>query len=100
MADGLDLDALDSEAAPIPPYEFTLAGKTYTAIGPDDIDWHIAEELDPTDSPQILCALLGDDQWAEFTQHNLKARTLNKLIEAIDKHFASSVGEGDASPQS
>lgn len=97
---GLDLDALDKEAAPIPPYEFTLGGKTYTANGPTEIDWQTAWELDVNDIPGVLRATLGEEQWEEFVKHKLKASTLEKLVEAINDHFQADPGEGNASQPS
>lgn len=97
---GLDLDQIDKEAAPIPPYEFTLGGKTYTAMGPTEIDWQTAWELDVNDTPAVLRASLGDQQWDEFSKHKLKSSTLEKLVNAINNHFGSDPGEDNASQAS
>jgi hypothetical protein len=94
--DVFDLDALERDER-AEPFEFTVAGQTFTFAHPGDVDWRFTEALEQG-SPVTLCkALMGEEQYAEFAKIALPAWKMNRLIEAWGKHNGIELGESAAS---
>lgn len=93
-----DLDVLERDGAPRP-FVAKLGGKEYTFADPFEMDWQVSEGIDQTDMVGSLKALLGD-QYEDFCKHNLSVWKLQKLSDAVGKHYAKyygSQGEDSAS---
>jgi hypothetical protein len=93
--DALDLDALERDET-AEPFEFTVAGQTFSLIAPGDIDWHYAQALEDGSPEMLLQALLGD-QYDAFTAIPLPGWKVNKLLMAWGTHNGVDLGEFSAS---
>lgn len=95
----LDLDALEVEASGRP-FQFKLGGEKFTLPPGSELDWRTGEALEDGRYGEALEMLLGEKQYATFTNHALSAVKLSKLIEAYWKHIGIAPGESEASAAS
>jgi len=102
---GLDLDTLEDDGQIRPPYDFTFAGRTWTAYDPDRVDWTVIAALDSDDAREVLQVYLEPDDYAEFAQ--LKPAPpkwkVQRLLVALNRHFYGAekpAGESPALPAS
>lgn len=98
---GLDLDALERDGRP-EPFIAYVGDESFEFADPFEFDWQDAVAIDPNDIHGSLKSMLGE-QYQAFLKHRMPMWKLRALSEAVEKHYASSLGnagEGDASPAS
>jgi hypothetical protein len=94
---GLDLDALEKEGPLKEPFTFTVGGKEWSALDPEDVDWQVAFDLDTDDLRAVLRTYLGDEKFAEFAKVSIPSWKMAKLADALNQHYS---GNADGSPSS
>lgn len=97
--DVLDLDALDNEANGVP-FTFKSGGQTYTMPSGEDADWRILDALDKGDLAQAVRYLLGDEQFAQFSDRKVTLRSFKSLLNHWSKFKGDAAGEGSDSSAS
>ncbi len=95
----LNLDTLEREGGEIPPFEFTLGGRDYRLIDPQDVDWQDLL-LSMRDPVVFFTFVLPKEDQAEFFKAKLKNWKMNVLMTKYQEHFKlPSAGEAAGSPR-
>lgn len=95
----LDLDELERDGDHPEPLTVTLNGRQWTLADPVTVDWQQVLDMDVNDPRSVLAAYLGDD-FPAFAKLAVPMWKIEKLLEAIDRHYSPpgvDQGEGDAS---
>lgn len=91
----IDLDALKREGQPSEPFTFTLGGRAWACIDPEDLDWKVLLDIDENDPRDVLSAVLGDD-YAEFVTFEVPYWKLTKLMDAVNNHYRADTESGES----
>lgn len=90
----LDLDILDQEANETAvPFTFRIHGHVLTLATADDSDFRVLDALSRNDLTGAIRFLLGDEQYAKFTEKPVSMRTLKKVLAGWSEHKGISLGE-------
>jgi hypothetical protein len=98
-ADVFDLDTLETEIVGRP-FVFKVGGERFTLPAGGEADYRAISALDGGDFFGGFRGLLGDEQYARFSEHAITATRMGKLIEAYLDHQGMRPGELLASKNS
>lgn len=90
----LDLDALAREATDTPePFTFRLHGHVFSIAPGSDADFRVLDQINQDKIAEAVRLLLGEDQYAKFTEKSVSMRTLKALLSGWSEHKGVSLGE-------
>ncbi|MFE5332954.1 hypothetical protein ACFRCG_41880 [Embleya sp. NPDC056575] len=82
-------------------YSFSLGGRIYTLLSPDDFDWQQQSRgaADPNkgDLRPFVQMLLGEEQYEEFCTNSVPARGIEKIVSDWQDHHGITAPESRAS---
>jgi len=91
-----DLDAVLNEASG-ERFSFTLGGKEYTMVSPEDLDYRDAEKLENANPNDVLEFLLGTAEFKSFQKNRVTVKAIGKLLEQWGEFYGISLGNGSES---
>lgn len=90
----LDLDAVAREATDTPePFTFRIHGHVLSIPVGSEADFRALDEINRGNLTGAILRLLGDDQYAKFTQKPVPMKVLESLLEGWSQHKGLSLGE-------
>lgn len=90
----LDLDALAREATDVPePFTFRIHGHVFSIAPGSEADFRVLDQINQDKIAEAVRLLLGDEQYAKFTEKPVSMRTLKALLSGWSSHKGLDLGE-------
>lgn len=91
-----DLDKLEKDRKAPKPLPVRVNGEEFIFHDVDDVDWRKLREIhDSQDIDLQLRAMLGDEQYDRFCEHDIPGWKVEALMTHLDEHFGWSARMGE-----